>query len=91
MANFNNSDKERELRHLRRVNRREQEESARRIAELRAVQAQNKQVMRELHSRNEELRQLQADIVSSYRDAVPIERKMDENSKRTGIQKGWKG
>ena len=68
MAVSKDSGTERELRHLRRENKKELEESQKRQAELKAVQAQKEQLQKLVLAREEELRRTQADLLTSFRD-----------------------
>ena len=49
-----------------------------RMAELKAFQAQKEQLQKIVQSKSEELRQTQADLVSSYRNIQQTEKKQSE-------------
>ena len=68
MATSKDSGTERELRQLRRENKKELEESQKRQAELKAVQAQKEQLQKLVLAIEEELRRTQADLLTSFRD-----------------------
>ena len=68
MASGKDSDKDRELRRLRRENKVEHEESKRRMAELRAAEARKEQLYKLVQLKEDELRRTQADLVSRYRE-----------------------
>ena len=86
MAASKDSDKDRELRYLRRDNKKEQEEAMKRMAELRAVKAQKEQLQKFVQSKEEELRKTQADLVSSYRDIQQTERKQSERTQANQLR-----
>ena len=67
MATSKDKAKERELRRLKRENVREQEASARQREEFRAVQAQKENYEIMLRRKEEQLRQIKADVVSRFR------------------------
>ena len=67
MATSKDKAKERELRRLKRDNIREQEASARQREEFRAVQGQKENYEIMLRRKEEQLRQIKADVVSRFR------------------------
>ena len=67
MATSKDKAKERELRRLKRENVREQEASTRQREEFRAVQAQKENYEIMLRRKEEQLRQIKADVVSRFR------------------------
>ena len=67
MASSKESDKERELRYLRRENKKEQEESRRNAAEVRALQAAKEEFLKALKGKEGEVRKTQSELLASYR------------------------
>ncbi|MEW8316225.1 MAG: hypothetical protein AB2658_14515 [Candidatus Thiodiazotropha endolucinida] len=68
MAFAKESTKERELRLLRRENKREQEESKRNAAEIRALNAEKERILKSLKQTEDELKKTQADVLERFRD-----------------------
>ena len=66
MASSKESDKERELRYLRRENKKEQEESRRNAAEVRALQAAKEEILKALKEKEGEVRKTQSELLASY-------------------------
>lgn len=69
MAFATESDKEREFRCLRRENKREQEESRRNMAEIRALKAEKEKILKSLKQKEEELKKTQSYVLERFRDA----------------------
>ena len=57
-----------------------------RMAELRAVQAQKEQLQNFVQSKEEELRKTQADLLSSYIDIQQTERKQSERTQANELR-----
>lgn len=69
MATLKDTDKVRDFRRLRKENIREREESDRKSAELKAMEAQKEHYMRMLQLKEQHLRQVQEELLKSHRDS----------------------
>ena len=69
MAFSTESEKERELRYLRRENNREREESRRNASEIRVLKAEKERILKSLKQKEDELKKTQSDVLERFRDA----------------------
>ena len=92
MSASKDSSKDRELRYLRRDSKKEHDEAMKKMAELKAVQAQKEELQKLVQSKEDELRKTQAYLVSSYRvqvgkDQEKAQSEKDSHSKNRGGKK----